>query len=91
MLLHTTSIFGEAVVMRMDRKSAPEPGSAEVGRGTPNPGRGEEETWRPAGAIANDILAGVARMRDRAALLPHRAGPQAPEVNVAKGLRGRQE
>ena len=87
MLLHTTNYFAERVVMRMDRKGAPEPGSAGVGQGTPNPGREEPNTWRHAGAIAADIV----RRLDRAALLPHRAGPQAPEASVAKGLRGRQE
>jgi len=86
-MLHTTNIFGEAVVMRMEGKGAPEPGSAEVGRGTPNPGREETDTWRHAGAIAADIV----RRLDRAALLPHRAGPQAPEVPLSRGLRGRQE
>lgn len=83
----TTNYFAERVAVRMDRKSAPEPGSAKAGQGTPNPGREELDTWRHAGAIAADIV----RRLDRAALLPHRAGPQAPEVNVATGLRGRQE
>jgi len=90
-MLHTTNYFAERVVMCMDGKGAPEPGSAEVGRGKHEPGQGETDTWRHAGAIAEGIVAGVARMRDRAALLPHRAGPQAPEASVAKGLRGRQE
>lgn len=86
-MLHTTNYFAERVVMRMDGKSAPEPGSAGVGRETPNPGREEPNTWRHAGAIAADIV----RRLDRAALLPHRAGPQAPEVPLSRGLRGRQE
>lgn len=90
-MLHTANYFGEALAVRMDRKGAPEPGSAGVGRREFDAGQGETDTWRHAGAIADDILAGVARMRDRAALLPHRAGPEAPEVNVATGLRGRQE
>jgi hypothetical protein len=84
---HTTNYFAERVVMRMDRKSAPEPGSAQVGRREDETGQGETDTWRHAGAIAADIV----RRLDRAALLPHRAGPQAPEASVAKGLRGRQE
>lgn len=90
-MLHTTNYFAERVVMCMDGKGAPEPGSAGVDRREVDAGHGERDTWRHAGAIADDILAGVARMRDRAALLPHRAGPQAPEASVAKGLRGRQE
>jgi len=86
-MLHTANYFGEALAVRMDREGAPEPGSAKAGRGTPNPGQEETDTWRHAGAIAADIV----RRLDRAALLPHRAGPQAPEVPLSRGLRGRQE
>ena len=75
------------LAVRMDRKGAPEPGSAGVGQGTPNPGREELDTWRHAGAIAAQIVRGL----DRAAHMPRCAGPEAPEVPLSRGLRGRQE
>ena len=68
-----------------NRKGAPEPGSAEVGRREDE--TGQENTWRPIGALAAQIVRGL----DRAAHMPRCAGPQAPEVPLSRGLRGRQD
>jgi len=69
-----------------DGKGAPEPGSAQLGREDAT-GREEIDTWRHAGAIAAQIVRGL----DRAAHMPRCAGPQAPEVPLSRGLRGRQD
>jgi len=74
------------LAVRMEEKSAPEPGSAELGREDAT-GREEANTWRPIGALAAQIVRGL----DRAAHMPRCAGPQAPEAPLSRGLRGRQE
>lgn len=74
------------LVMRVEGKGTPEPGSAKVGREDAT-GREEIDTWRPIGALAAQIVRGL----DRAAHMPRCAGPEAPEVPLSRGLRGRQE
>ena len=85
-MLHTTIDLAGLVVVRMDEKSAPEPGSAQLGREDAT-GREEANTWRPIGALAAQIVRGL----DRAAHMPRCAGPEAPEAHCDTGLRGRQD
>ena len=86
-MLHTTIDLAGLVVVRMDEKSAPEPGSAQVGRREDETGQGKTDTWRPIGALAAQIVRGL----DRAAHMPRCAGPEAPEVPLSRGLRGRRD
>ena len=86
-MLHSANYFAERVALCVDRKGAPEPGSAELGRREDETGQGKTDTWRPIGALAAQIVRGL----DRAAHMPRCAGPQAPEVPLSRGLRGRQD
>jgi hypothetical protein len=86
-MLHTTIDLAGLVVVRMDGKGAPEPGSAQLGRREDETGQGKTDTWRPIGALAAQIVRGL----DRAAHMPRCAGPEAPEVPLSRGLRGRQD